>query len=341
MDASIIITARNEDPQILDATLAGIEATTRHLRTEVIVVDDGSERLVDCRGSRVHLVRNEVPVGTCKARRIAAELATGPFLVWLDAHMSFGTGWLEQLLVHARSRSLLCSPFWSYDLKNCMCWGADIRWNSLRDYFAGKQPGFSLAHRVTEPTLAITPVPMVIGACYAMERGAYEELGGFSPWYRVWGLEELDLCTRAWMAGLGVACVSFAKVGHLSRAAFPYTVQYDHLEFNQMVLLRTIFEANTIARLEPHFFPLPLQPSAWLAETDLTPWRSLVQAKRRITDEEFFRRFSPELLDAEQTLLGAHPDTDSIFTSGVYGVTHPMAAFPQEKPHFATLASTE
>ncbi|MEA2258826.1 MAG: hypothetical protein QOJ51_1651 [Acidobacteriaceae bacterium] len=296
MDASIIITARNEDPQVLEATLAGVEATTRHLRAELVVVDDGSERVVQCRGRRLQLVRNDVSAGTCKARRIGAELAAGPFLVWLDAHMSFGTGWLEQLLVHADTRSLLCSPFWTYDLKRCMCWGADIRWSSTRDYFAGKQPGFSLVHRTTEPDLAITQVPMVIGACYAMQRAAYEELGGFSPLYRVWGLDELDLCSRAWMAGLGVACVSFAKVGHLSRAAFPYAVQYDHLEFNQMVLLHTIFDTDTIARLGAHFSPLPQQPSAWLAETDLTPWRSLVQAKRRMSDVEFFRRFSPEVL---------------------------------------------
>jgi glycosyltransferase involved in cell wall biosynthesis len=298
VDASIIVTSRNEDPEILAATLAGIESTTRHLRIEVIVIDDGSEVPVRCSSAGVRLARNGAPVGTCMARRMGADLASAGVLVWIDAHMSFGAGWLDQLLVQAGSHCLLCSPFWSYDLKDCMCWGADIRWGSSRDYAAGKHPGFSLVHRTTEPDLALAPVPMVIGACYAMEREAYLHLGGFSPKFRIWGLEELDLCTRCWMAGLGVACARFARVGHLSRTVFPYTVQYDHLEFNQMVLLRTLFETPTIERLERYFSPVPVQAASWLREADLEQWRRSVQAKRRLSDNEFFARFAPEVLVA-------------------------------------------
>src|SRR5450432_3968511 len=140
MLVSIIITTRDEDPRMLEATLAGIARTTRHVATDVIVVDDGSITPVTANNARV--LRNPQPAGVCESRRMGALLAKGDWLIWLDAHMSFGEHWLEQLLVHATPTTLVCSPFWTYDLKDCMCWGADFAWNATRNYHAGKYPGF-------------------------------------------------------------------------------------------------------------------------------------------------------------------------------------------------------
>jgi glycosyltransferase involved in cell wall biosynthesis len=86
------------------------------------------------------VVRNAAPLGVCASRRLGASIATGDVLVWLDAHMSFGEGWLEQMLLCADARSVVCSPFWAYDLKDCHCWGADFVWNDSRDYHAQRYP---------------------------------------------------------------------------------------------------------------------------------------------------------------------------------------------------------
>jgi hypothetical protein len=139
-------------------------------------------------------------------------------------------------------------------------------------------------------------VPMVIGACYMMDRDAYRSIGGFCPHFRVWGVDEQDLSARAWMAGLGVRCVAQARVGHLSRERFPYPVRFDHLEFNQLVMLRSLFEQDTIRKLESLFEPFPDDVRTWLAATDLAPWRQTVQAARQVADREFFARFAPQLL---------------------------------------------
>jgi GT2 family glycosyltransferase len=224
-------------------------------------------------------------------------LADGEYLVWLDAHMSFGAHWLEQLLVQARPDALVCSPFWSYDLRDCMCWGADFTWCGVRDHAAGKYPGFGYRHRVERPGAAQVEVPVVIGACYAMHRDAYRKLGGFSPHFRVWGVDEQDISARAWMAGMRVVCAVHAQVGHFSRASFPYPVQYEHLEFNQAVMARSLFDRATLERLEPYFHPLPPLVETWLAATDLTAWRKGVQRRRAMTDAEFFQRFVPELAE--------------------------------------------
>jgi GT2 family glycosyltransferase len=296
MSTSIIIATRDEDPQMLEATLASLRATTGHLVTEVIVIDDASITPVSPASvGDARLLRHPVARGACESRRAGAMLASGELLVWTDAHMTFGPHWLEQLLVQARGDTLVCSPFWSYDLKDCLCWGADFVWNAVRDYGAGKSPGFGLRHRVERPSAAAVEVPMMIGACYAIRRDAYEKLGGFCPHFKIWGIEEQDMAARAWMSGMTVVCATHAQVGHYSRSAFPYSVQFDHLEFNQLVMIRSLFDKETIERLEAAFHPIPPQVEAWLAATDLAPWRRGVQRRRKVSDAEFFKRFVPEL----------------------------------------------
>ncbi|MCZ2079441.1 MAG: glycosyltransferase [Bryobacteraceae bacterium] len=296
-EVSIIVTSRDEDPAILQATLDGLRATTRGVAIEIIVIDDGSSTPVVCEGPGVSLVRNSHPMGVCGSRRLGAELAGAKVLAWVDAHMSFGEYWLEQMLVHTSSGALLCSPFWDYDLQTCLCWGADFVWNSTRNYMEQKVPGFGLQHRVM-PVRELAPeVPMVIGACYMMRRDSYERMGGFSPLFRTWGIDEQDLSARAWISGAGVRCVTSAKVGHLSRTAFPYPVSFDHIEFNQIVMLRTLFEPQTVRKLEHCFEPLPKQVRSWLSSTGLASWRNMVQATRRLSDRQFFSRFLPGLAE--------------------------------------------
>ncbi len=326
MRVSFIITSRDEDPAVLATTLAGLHATTSHVSHEIVIVDDASRVAInaalapapvsehDARwdGEPPRVVRNAAPRGVCASRRLGASIATGDVLVWLDAHMSFGGGWLEQMLLCADARSVVCSPFWTYDLKDCHCWGADFVWNDSRDYHAQRYPGFGLRHRTATPSMAVEDVPMTIGACYMMRRDAYASLGGFSPHFRVWGVDEQDVSARAWMAGMRVRCATYARVGHLSRAAFPYPVQFEHVEFNQRALIRTVFEPATVRRLEAAF----VQPAAtarvveqWLtaATPDLAAWRRDIQSRRVLSDAEFFARFVPALATAK-VHANASPD---------------------------------
>jgi glycosyltransferase involved in cell wall biosynthesis len=301
MRVSFIITSRNEDPAVLDATLAGLHATTSHVFHEIVIVDDGSRAPVAGRATDADLrvIRNAVPIGVCRSRRLGASTATGDVFVWLDAHMSFGEGWLEQMLMHADARAIVCSPFWSYDLEHCLCWGADFVWNGTRDYGAQRYPGFGLCHRTAPPPTVVADVPMMIGACYMMRRDAHARLGGFSPHFRVWGVDEQDVSARAWMAGMRVRCATGARVGHLSRATFPYPVHFEHLEFNQRALIRTLFEPATVRRLEAVFDPSPPIVESWLGAADLTSWRERIQALRVMSDAEFLARFVPELARAD------------------------------------------
>lgn len=134
---------------------------------------------------------------------------------------------------------------------------------------------------------------MIIGACYMMLRSSYQQLGGCSPLFLVWGADDQDISARAWIAGFGVRCVTGAKVGHLSRTTFPYPVHFEHLEFNQLAMVRTIFEERTVQVLEGHFKPFPEVVERWLEQTDFSGFRKVIQSSRHMSDAEFFRRFAP------------------------------------------------
>jgi glycosyl transferase family 7 (putative galactosyltransferase) len=125
---------------------------------------------------------------------------------------------------------------------------------------------------------------MVIGACYMLLRTSYTALGGFSPLFRVWGADEQDLSARAWLAGLGVRCVTDARVGHFWRPTFPYPVHFEHLEFNQLALIRSVFDDVTATMLEESFEPIPDKVRAWLDDTDVAAWRDIVQRARRVEE---------------------------------------------------------
>jgi len=294
-ELSFVSTARNEPEAVLAATIDGLLLTTEQHKREVIVVDDGSDAPVRCARERVRVMRNAEPVGVSRSRRYGAATAEGEVIVWLDAHMTFAPDWLDRMLAHVDSGALLCSAFWNYEQTVCHCWGADFVWCRQRDYRAQRYPGFGLRHRTEFPGGGAVDVPMVIGACYMLLRASYHRLHGFSPLFRVWGVDEQDMSARAWLAGLAVQCVTTARVGHLWRPSFPYSVQFEHLEFNQLAMIRTVFEEPTAGLLAAWFQPIPATVQEWMDQTDLVGWRAKVQSSRLMSDGEFFVRFSSDV----------------------------------------------
>ena len=60
-------------------------------------------------------------------------------------------------------------------------------------------------------------------------------------------------------------------------------------------MLRSLFETTTAAVLEEFFRPLSSGVEQRLAEADIEGWRAEVQARRRLSDAEFFRRIAPRV----------------------------------------------
>ncbi|MEO7084733.1 MAG: glycosyltransferase [Gemmatimonadaceae bacterium] len=292
---SFVITARNEDPDILAATVRCVAESVGNGWREIVVVDDASARPVANLSRDVTLLRNDVAVGTSRARRQGAAATSGDVLTWLDAHMTFGDGWLDAMLSMVDSGALLCPPWRGYDRATIHCWGADFVWGEQRDHLRGRRPGFDFAHRLRPPNSRNHRVPMIISGCYMMRRDAYDRTAGFCPLFKIYGGDEPDMAARAWLSGGEVRCVPNASVGHLDRTGFPYIVSFDDVEFNQIVMIRSNFDEPTARVLEEFFEPLSDTVRQWLRDADIGAWRSEVQARRRMSDAEFFRRIAPRV----------------------------------------------
>jgi Glycosyl transferase family 2 len=292
---SFIITARNEDPAIVAATVQGILATVGDAWCEIVIVDDASAQAVDVTAAGVTIVRQPESVGVTRARLIGTKVSTGNVLIWVDAHMTFEPGWLDAMLREVDSGALLCAPWRNYTRTCVHSWGSDFAWCGERAYERALRPGFDFSPRRRPPRGHSGVVPMVIGACYAMRRDSYARMGGFCPLFRTYGGDEPDLSARAWLSGGSVRCVRSAGIGHLDRLNFPYPVSFSDVEFNQVVMIRSLFDEATAALLEEFFEPLPDEVKSWLAEADVTAWRSEVQSRRRLRDADFFRRIAPRV----------------------------------------------
>jgi len=293
---SFVAAVRDEPDDLLQATIEGLLRTSDGYRREIVLVDDGSVVPVQIERPDVVVIRNAEPIGSARSRRTGASFASGEVLSFLDPHMSFAPDWLDRMMEHVESEALLCSAWWDYELTRCHCWGADFRWCGDRDYVSGRCPGFDFRHRTVFPGEGAVDVPMLIGASYMMLRSSYERIGGFSPFFRIWGRLEQDLCLRAWIVGVGVKCVTDARVGHFSRKKFPYKVCWEDIEFNQLATMRTAFEESTSRRLEQLLQPPP-QVKTRADETDFSAWRESIQSRRVMSDPELFERFVPDLAE--------------------------------------------
>ena len=294
------MTSRNEEPAVLARTIGGVLDSCSAAERDVIVVDDGSRSPVLGLPSEVRLVRNAEPLGVSRARRLGCSLARREVLVVLDAHMTFGEGWLAAMLQHIERGVLLCGAYWDYERSRHASFGADLYLETVRDYAGGRTPGVQVAARMSESPAEVHEVPAVLGGCYAISLESYTEMGGFCPLFGTWGVDEQDVSIRTWMSGGRVLCVPKASVGHLTRSGFPYAVGYDDVEVNQLLMIRSIFGFRTVQTFEKMFRPLSDSVRQRVDATDLRAWRRAVQSTRERTDIEILDHLLPrarELLD--------------------------------------------
>ena len=98
MQFSFVIPARDEY-QTLDLTITNLLRTAGKHQIEIIVVDDASSMpLFPQDSTNIKLLRNVSRLGVAKSRNVGAREARGEFLVFLDAHVCFLQGWLDQII---------------------------------------------------------------------------------------------------------------------------------------------------------------------------------------------------------------------------------------------------
>ena len=215
-EVSIIIPVYNQLAYTA-ACLASIAAIPTRAGYEVLVVDDASSDdtpgwLAQCRGIRVlRNRRNKGFIGTCNR---GAKQARGRYLVFLNNDTRVTEGWLDALVDTFRAHpdagivgARLVFADGTLQEAGGIVFSDATGWNFGR----GDEPDRPIYRFVSE-------ADYVSGACLAIERRRFEELGAFDRHYAPAYYEDTDLCFKARRAGLKVLYQPASTVIHFEGA---------------------------------------------------------------------------------------------------------------------------
>ncbi len=286
---SVVIAARNEG-DLLRATVASVLEDTSYPDLEVVVVDDGStDGGPDAlpADARVRVLRLG-GAGLSKARNAGAALAIGEYLVFLDAHCTVSSDWLEALIEALGPAGVAVAgpSVTPLDAPGPLACG--MTWVNRRLETAWfDPPGGDLPYEV----------PFVPGGCQAYKARTFELVGRFDEGMRLWGYEDIEICVRAWLLGYRVAGAPAATVAHLFKEQRDFEVPVYGVLVNYLRLVHLHFapwrvEAATRAIGD---YPSLGRALREVRTAELLERRAELEAVRVHDDDWFFETFMPRL----------------------------------------------
>ncbi len=251
---------------------------------ECIVVDDGStdETAAVARRWGAHLIQSDRPgSGPGRARNLGAQLATAPFLCFLDADVVAHPDTLEQFVALFEADPSLAAAFGSYDASPAEP-GLLSQYRNLLHHFV-HQTGQEQASTFWS-------------GCGAIRRDIFLELGGFDPAYTRPSIEDIELGYRLHARGARIRLAKHVQVTHLKRWTFRGIVTTDirdralpwtaliqrtgHLPNDLNLQTSSRISALSVYTLIGLLVVGCWQPRAWAAS--LVPLLSLLACNRRL-----------------------------------------------------------
>lgn len=177
---------------------------------EIVLSEDGSEEHGEyAKRARLSYVTGEHG-GFAVACNRGAEVARGDVLVFLNNDTVVQKGWLEALLAPLGNGYHVTAPLLLYPggiLQHCgMVVGWALGQIKPRLLYEGYPWSFPPAHKRRE-------FSVLTGACLAIQRDVWEDVGGFDEAY-INGLEDVDMCLRLRQKGYRLLYCPEAKVIH-------------------------------------------------------------------------------------------------------------------------------
>jgi GT2 family glycosyltransferase len=218
---SVVIPVHNRaalTSQCLDALLA---APPESAELEIVVVDDASSdstaQVVAACAGRVRTVRHDRNVGFAAACNDGAAVADGEWLVFLNNDTLPQPGWLDALVRYESSGERIGLVgakllFPNETVQHAgVVFARDLSPHHIYTGFRSDHPAVNKSREFQAVT----------GACAAIRRALFEELGGFDPAF-VNGYEDLDLCLRLRRLGYEVHYCHESVVYHFESATRDY-----------------------------------------------------------------------------------------------------------------------
>ena len=314
--ASILIITYNSAAYI-ERCLVALRASVA-ADCEVVVIDnasaDGSADIIARDFPDVRLVRNSTNTGFAAAMNQAVARAGGRYVVGLNPDTIAQVGWLDALLAP------LADPTVGISTAKIVMMANTQRINACGNtmHYTGITTCRGLDRPATAPELAApADVSAASGACFALRRDLWHELGGFDDTFFTY-LEDTDLSLKARLAGYRIVYVPDAIVQHDYTNRFSPRKLY-YLERNRLTMLLRVYSLRTLITILPALILASLvtwgyallhgrasimallRAYGWLLIhiSDIQRARRRTQALRRVSDAALFAAM-PAALDIGQ-----------------------------------------
>jgi len=224
IDCSIIIPTYNTREVTLECIRTLLEEPPK-VPYEVIVVDnhssDGTIETVGRDFPHIQLVSNLTNLGFSKACNLAARLAQGQFLCFLNSdtvRAGPGIDRLVEWLRHHPHTGIAGPELRSPDgqlIQMSWVWNPVLEGELVQQYLAPYSLRQSAFKRSCVAWLQRKSrhVSIICGACLMIRKEAYAQIGGFDENFELY-FEDSDLCYRCGNAGWDIDFVADAKITH-------------------------------------------------------------------------------------------------------------------------------
>ncbi len=231
LDVSILVVSYNTQ-DLTQAALDSVQAQTRNVKYEVIVVDnasaDGSAEALKSHPTISRLITLDENIGFARANNLAAEYATGRYVLLLNPDTVILDGAIDRLVAFAdRNKQALIwggrTLFDDGSLNPTSVWRRMTPW-TLLCRISGLSALFPASELFNREAIGnwqrdcVREVDMISGCFFLMPSTVWTALGGFDPIYFMYG-EEADLCLRAKRIGAKPLMTPEAEIIHFGGAS--------------------------------------------------------------------------------------------------------------------------
>lgn len=230
-DVSILIVSFNTRAMTLEA-ISSVVRETQDVSFEIIVVDnastDGSADAIAAHPAQPKLIRLSENIGFGRGNNLAAEHATGEFVLLLNPDTVITEQAIDRLVAFARAnkRAMIWggrTVFADGLLNPASCWQRITLWNLITRAtgLAAIFPRSGISNPEAYGGWArdsVREVDIVSGCFLLIPRSIWLALGGFDPAFFMYG-EEADLCLRARRIGAKPMVTPEATIVHFGGAS--------------------------------------------------------------------------------------------------------------------------
>jgi len=162
--------------------------------------------------------------GFSGANNLGASRATAPNLLFLNSDVfPQGPGWLEQMLDALATHERVGAVGARLVFANGAIQHAGMEFVRREELgvWVNHHPSMGLDPSL-DPHHEFALVPAVTGACLAMRRAQFDQVGGWDTGYLIGDFEDSDLCLKLRTAGYDIAYLPSVQLTHLERQSFKH-----------------------------------------------------------------------------------------------------------------------